>query len=73
MADELPDQNVIRVYRLPAGRWQARVGPDSAGLAAYGPTGRIALMRLAARLTDDGYEFDRDWSPPAGPEPVPLG
>lgn len=76
MLDEPPDQNLIRVYRLPSGSWSARVGPENCvtgtGIAAVGPTGRIALSRLADELLLGGYEFDAGWEPAGGRLGEPL-
>lgn len=65
MADEIPNQNVIRVYRSPAdGLWRAQIGPDdSRGVEQLGGTPGQALGRLVSRVHGGQYTFDPSWCP----------
>jgi hypothetical protein len=63
MADEIPNQNVVRVFRH--GKvWLAVIGPcPGAGIVASGRTALLALARLLFALIEGGYTFDPTWTP----------
>jgi len=65
MADEIPDQNVIRIYRFPAdGEWRARIGPDDGrGVEATGKSPCSALGFLIQQIHSGKYAFDPGWCP----------
>jgi hypothetical protein len=65
VADEIPDQNVIRIYRSPAdGQWRAHIGPDDGrGVEQLGATPCQALGLLIGQIHGGKYTFDESWCP----------
>jgi hypothetical protein len=65
MADEIANQNVIRIYRSPAdGQWRAHIGPDDGrGVEQLGATPCQALGRLIGQIHGGKYTFDESWCP----------
>jgi hypothetical protein len=70
LADEIPNQNVIRIYRSPAdGQWRAHIGPDDGrGVEQLGGTPCQALGRLISQIHGGKYLFDPSWCPVEPPE-----
>jgi hypothetical protein len=63
MADEIPNQNVIRVSRDGL-LWAALIGPDLAqGLCGFGMTPTLAILGLASRMARSGWILDESWKP----------
>jgi hypothetical protein len=69
--EPIADQNVVRVHRVAAGRWIARIGPDDdRGFETIGSSGQSALERLVFRLSAIGWTFDEsagDFHAPKNP------
>ena len=64
MADEIDQQNVIRVWRAADGRWQARIGPDDErAIDAVDDSPTMAVAVLMSSLAIGGYAFDPSWAP----------
>lgn len=65
MADEIQDQNVIKVWRDDAsGWWHARIGPsDGRGVERSGHNPIELLTRLMHVIFRDGWIFDPTWKP----------
>jgi len=65
MADEIDDQNVIRVFSL-GGTWAATIGPaDGRGLTRIASTPSRALALLVDAVRHGCWCFDPDWKPAA--------
>ena len=66
MADEIRDQNVIRLERdETTGAWTAAIGPSDGGaVVATHPSSPLeALCALVLALHSGGYIFDPSWTP----------
>lgn len=67
MADEIRNQNVIRVTRE-EGFWRAAIGPDDrTGLFANGPTPERAIEGLHYVIGFFGWPFDPSYRPRTPP------
>jgi hypothetical protein len=65
MADEIPDQNRISVWRLPDGCWKARIGPADRGLeTGLYETPSEAIEAVAVMAYMGQWIFDPTWQPP---------
>jgi hypothetical protein len=67
MADEIRDQNTIRVFR-DGNRWLAVIGPYPEGPAVcvVHRTAFLALFQLVMKLVHGSYTFDPSWAPSRG-------
>lgn len=69
MGNEIPDQNVIRVWRHPTqDGWMAAIGPFDGRELKVGPhcNGPTALLHLMAQIQRDCWSFDPSWVPQRG-------
>ena len=70
MADEIKDQNVIRLERAETtGAWTAAIGPpDGRAVSVTHPSSPLeALCALVLALHSGGYLFDPSWKAPDAP------